>query len=183
MKELSGIDVGSLRVVKYPDPVLSLPAKAVERFDDALRALAEGMFKVMYDARGVGLAAPQVGVSIRLFVANPEASPGEGEAAYVNPEIVGPDGSVVHEEGCLSVPGINCRVKRFATLTLRALDLDGQAVEVPAEGLAARIFQHEIDHLNGVLLINRMSAVARMASRRVIKELEEAYAGEGEEAS
>jgi len=169
------IDLPRLRIVKYPDPVLRRPCEEVVDFDQDLRALAERMFTLMYQARGVGLAAPQVGVPIRLFVFNPTGEPGENENVCINPRLLGQEGLVVEEEGCLSLPNVICKVRRFAQVTLEAQDLQGAAQEFKAEGLPARILQHELDHLNGVLLIDRMSPVAKLANRRALRDLEEAY--------
>jgi len=175
MDAIAGVDLAALGIVKYPNPVLSQVCAEVTQFGGDLKALAVGMFQVMYAVRGVGLAAPQVGVPIRMFVFNPDLEPGPGEKVCVNPRIVDQGGLLVEEEGCLSLPGVTCKTKRFAAVTLRALDLEGKALELRGEGLPARIFQHEVDHLNGVLLIARMSPVGKLANRRALRELEEAY--------
>jgi len=175
MDTVSKIGLPSLEIVKYPDPVLRGVCAEVTSFDADLRSLAERMFEILYAARGVGLAAPQVGLAIRMFVMNPEGEPGDQERVCVNPRIVDPDGLAVAEEGCLSLPGISAKVKRFAAATLHAQDLAGEPFELPAEGLVARIVQHETDHLNGVLLIDRMSPVSKFASRRALENLENAY--------
>ena len=174
---MSTINLQNLRLVKYPDPILAQPARKVEQFTAGLRELAEGMLRIMYAARGVGLAGPQVGVSLRIFVANPNGEPGEGERVYVNPEIIDSSGQEVGEEGCLSLPGITCKLKRATHVVLRAQDLDGRVFEESGEGLLARIFQHESDHLDGILIANKMSMVARMANRNRLKELEEEHTG------
>ena len=167
-----------LKIIKYPHPTLRRVCAEVEHFDEELRALAGRMFQIMYASGGVGLAAPQVAVPIRLFVANPTGQPGTGERVYVNPGIVEQDGSEAAEEGCLSVPGVACRIKRHTRATIRAKDLDGKEFQETGEGLLARIFQHEMDHLNGMLIVDRMSAVGRLSHRRTLKELEEEYTGE-----
>jgi peptide deformylase len=170
-----GIDPQNLRLIKYPDPVLASPARKVVEFTPELRELAEGMFRIMYAARGVGLAGPQAGVSLRIFVANPNGEGGEGERVYINPEIIELSGQEVGEEGCLSLPGITCKLKRATRVHLRAQDLDGNVFEETGEGLLARIFQHEGDHLDGILIANKMSIVARLANRYRLKELEEEH--------
>jgi peptide deformylase len=172
---VSTIDPQNLRLVRYPDPILALPSRKVEQFTPELRELAEGMFRIMYAARGVGLAGPQAGVSLRIFVTNPNGEPGEGERVYVNPEIMDSSGQEVGEEGCLSLPGITCKLKRATCIVLRAQDLDGRIFEETGEGLLARIFQHESDHLDGILIANKMSVVARLANRNRLKELEEEH--------
>ena len=165
MDLLDNLAVGSLQLVKYPAPVLARPAAPVVDFDPHLADVVARMFEIMHAARGVGLAAPQVGVPIRLFVANPTDQAGESDSVYINPEIVDQQGQVMQEEGCLSCPGITCRIKRGAVVILRAAGLDGQMFEQAAEGILARIFQHEMDHLNGALILDRMSAVARARIR------------------
>ncbi|MCK4626437.1 MAG: peptide deformylase [Phycisphaerae bacterium] len=177
MSTISEIDVSALKVVRYPDPRLSEICSAVEEFDDSLRAMAERMFELMYASRGVGLAAPQVGLTVRLFIANPFAEPGhDAEGVYINPEIIERSGSEVSEEGCLSFPGLTCKIKRAGAVTIRAANLDGETFTQTAEGLLARILQHESDHLDGILLSDRMSTVAKIANRRLLKDLAEDYA-------
>ncbi len=173
-----GNELAGLKVVRYPDPILSRRAAEIEQVDDGVRALARRMFEIMYASGGVGLAAPQVGVSARLFVTNPAGDEGDQEQVYVNPRIVSREGSDVFEEGCLSVPGVNCKIRRSAEATVRATGLDGREFVKQADGLLARIFQHEIDHLDGVLIADRMSPVARLAHRRTLKELARDYEGE-----
>jgi len=173
-----GNELAGLKVVRYPDPILSRRAAEIERVDDGVRALARRMLEIMYANGGVGLAAPQVGVSARLFVANPACHEGGQEQVYVNPRIVSREGSDVFEEGCLSVPGVNCKITRSAEATVRATGLDGGEFVTRADGLLARIFQHEIDHLDGVLIADRMSRVARLAHRRTLKELTRDYEAE-----
>ena len=172
---VSTIDLQNVRLVKYPDPILAHPAAKVTEFTPELRQLAEAMFGIMYAARGVGLAGPQAGVGLRIFVANANSEPGEGERVYVNPEIIDSSGQQVDEEGCLSLPGISCKIKRATHVVLRAQDLDGREFEETGEGLLARIFQHESDHLDGILIANKMSIVARMANRNRLRELEEEH--------
>lgn len=176
MSQLQSIDIPNLGLVKYPDPRLREACRVVEQFGDPLRALVARMFEVMYRSGGVGLAAPQVGLSLRLFVANPTLEP-DDERVYVNPELIANSGSQDGDEGCLSFPGVSCKVKRYNVTTIRAQDVEGAAFEETGEELLARIFQHEYDHLEGVLLVDRMSPVAKIANRRLLKELEGSYAG------
>jgi peptide deformylase len=177
--DLSQIDLASLSVVKYPDPRLRRPCQTITQFDAALAALARRMCQIMYQTKGVGLAAPQVGLALRLFVINPTGDPAqpEFESAYVNGRIVSRDGSLTTEEGCLSVPGLSVRIKRAAKVTLEAADLQGQVRQYPAEGLLARIFQHETDHIENTIIADRMSAVAKLSlsNRQLLKDLEEEF--------
>lgn len=176
MSQFSAIDISSLKLVKYPDPRLRQVCQRVTDFDESFRALVAKMFEVMYKAGGVGLAGPQVGVAVRLFVANPSGEEGD-ERVYANPEVFGEEGAVELEEGCLSFPNVTAKVKRFALASIRAQDIDGQPFEEHGEDLLARIYQHETDHINGTLLIDRMSEVAKIANRRTLKELEVAFSG------
>lgn len=177
MSAISEIDPASLKIVRYPDPQLNEVCSAVEEFGDSLRGLVARMFELMYASHGVGLAGPQVGITICLFIANPAAEPGhETEGVYINPEIIERSGSDVSEEGCLSFPGITCKIKRAQAVTIRATNLDGKVFTQTADGLLARILQHESDHLDGILLSDRMSTVAKIANRRLLKELADEYA-------
>ena len=164
-----------VNVIYYPDPRLKKMSKPVEAFDQALADLAARMLELMREHRGVGLAAPQVGRNVRMFVMNATQQPGD-DRVYVNPELIDPTGAETSEEGCLSIPGINCDVERSETVILRALDLKGNPVEEHATGYLARIWQHEIDHLNGVLITDRMGPAAKILARRTLKELEDKYA-------
>ena len=163
-----------LKIILYPDPRLKKVSKPVETFDPALKELAARMFHLMREAKGVGLAAPQVGLNIRLFVMNPTGEP-QDDRVYVNPVLVDGHGEEEAEEGCLSLPEIHTNVVRFKDMKMTAQDLDGNRFEEAASGFIPRVWQHEFDHLNGTLLTDRMGAVARMAARRTLKELEEKY--------
>ena len=146
----------------YGDPVLRKKAEPVAAVDPEIRELIAGLFDTMYRERGIGLAAPQVGVSQRVFVVDVEGDEGERtKLALVNPRIVRSDGSMVGEEGCLSIPGIHADVKRHAEVTFEGLDENGARVQVSATGLLARALQHELDHLDGVLFIDRLSVIRR----------------------
>ncbi len=155
----------------YPDPVLKEQARPVEAFDEALAEFADEMVRTMHAGNGLGLAAPQVGSLQRVVIVSSDGQPGH-ETVMVNPEIVDSDGWQVGEEGCLSFPGIYVKVRRFARVGARYLDVRGEARELEAEGLLARAVQHEIDHLDGRLLVDRMGPVQRMAQRRRLRELE-----------
>jgi len=151
-------------ILTYPDPFLATKAAPVARVNDALRALVRDLFETMYDANGIGLAATQVGVGKRVIVV--DISPveeGTRPVALVNPEIVERNGCIRGPEGCLSVPGVEGEVERAETIRVRALDETGNPVTLPASGLLARALQHEIDHLDGILFIDRMTAPAASA--------------------
>ena len=167
-----------LKIILWPDPRLKKTSKPVATFDESLKALAARMFELMRVAKGVGLAAPQVGQNIRLFVMNPTGEPGD-DRVYVNPSLTEGEGEDEAEEGCLSLPEIHANVVRFKQMKMTAQDLDGRPLEEAASGFVPRVWQHEFDHLNGTLLTDRMGPVARMAARRALKDLEERYRGEG----
>jgi peptide deformylase len=159
-------------IVKYGDPILEKPTARVMKFDADLEQLAEDMFASMYAAQGVGLAAPQIGLSIRLAVVdvtggkNPEA-----KIVFVNPEIIHAEGEKREEEGCLSIPGFRGYVVRPQFVTVRAQNAKGEAFEIRGEELLARAFCHEIDHLNGILFLQHLSMLKRDLIRRKIKKL------------
>jgi peptide deformylase len=166
------VDPLRLRIVTYPDPVLRQPAEAVTEFNDEVRGVAHRMLELMREAPGVGLAAPQVGLSWRVFVANPTGEPGD-DRVFINPEIVEASRDVAAmEEGCLSLPEIRGEVQRPRRVTVRAIDLDGERFELTSDELPARVWQHEIDHLDGVLIIDKMTRMDRLANRRPLKALE-----------
>jgi peptide deformylase len=156
-----------LRVRRYGDPVLRRRADPVEATTPEIRRLVDDMVDTMYDEVGIGLAAPQVGVSLRLMVVGDEE--GRGTQVLVNPAITAQGGLVTAEEGCLSLPGIFAQVTRSEWVTLDAQDLDGKPVAITARGLRSRVFQHEIDHLDGVLFIDRLDPVLRDRIKRRIK--------------
>jgi peptide deformylase len=161
-----------LRIRKYGDPVLETRAEPVTEFNSELRQLAEDMIETMYANKGIGLAAPQVGVSRRLAVIDPSA--GEEEQArlvLVNPEILVKEGVQIGEEGCLSIPGFREDVKRAYRVRLRAQDLDGNFFETEGEELLARAMQHEIDHLDGILFLQHLSLLKRDLIKRKIRKL------------
>ena len=166
-----------LKIILYPDPRLKKVSKPVATFDDTLKALTDRMFELMREHRGVGLAAPQVGLTIRLFVMNPTGQP-EDDRIYANPILTEAEDEEEAEEGCLSLPTINVNIWRSKKMHMEAQDLSGQAFHQEATGYHARIWQHEFDHLNGTLLTNRMGPVAKLANRRILKDLEEKYAAE-----
>ena len=159
-------------ITKYGAPVLESPTKPIEKFDDELAKLCEDMFESMYVAQGVGLAATQIGLSKRLAVIdvsvgkNPEA-----KLVLANPEILHVEGDQREEEGCLSLPGFRGNVLRPAYVTVRAQNLKGEVYEIRGEGLLARAFCHEIDHLDGILFIQHLSMLKRDLIKRRIRKM------------
>lgn len=164
------------KILKYGEPVLEKPAEPVNDFDTPeLRELIADMWETMYAAKGVGLAAPQIGWSKQVSVI--DISVGEDETkkiVIINPEITSSQGKQVGEEGCLSIPGFREPVTRANEVTVRAQNEKGEAIELSGEELLARALQHEIDHLNGILFINHLSALKRDIIRRKIKKLQKA---------
>ena len=161
-----------LKIVSYPDPVLRQKAEPVEEITDETRAVAQRMLELMHEAPGVGLAAPQVGLSWRMFVVNATGDPAD-DHVFINPELVNPGRTLEDdEEGCLSLPGIRAEIRRPKQVTIRATDLEGKAIELTSDDFDARVWQHEFDHLDGVLIIDRMARIDRMANQQAIRDLE-----------
>ncbi len=160
-------------IVKYPDPILQKPTEPVTEFNEELRTLVDDMFESMYAAQGIGLAAPQIGVSKRItvidlsFKKNPEE-----KIVLINPEIIFKQGKQNEEEGCLSLPEIREKVSRAENVRVRAQNVKGEWFEIDGEELLARAFQHEIDHLDGILFIFRVSALKRDLLLRKIRKMQ-----------
>ncbi|MGD0940292.1 MAG: peptide deformylase [Terracidiphilus sp.] len=162
-----------LNIVKYPDPVLSRPGEPVTEFNDELRKLIDDMFETTYASQGIGLAAPQVSVSKRLAVI--DLSMGKepkDKLVLINPEIIVSEGKQYEEEGCLSFPEIREKVSRAFKVRVRAQDQNGKWFEMDGTELLARCFQHEIDHVDGMLFIFRMSGLKRELSLRKIRKMQ-----------
>jgi peptide deformylase len=159
-------------IVKFGDPVLEKPSEKVAVFDEELKNLVDDMFESMYAARGVGLAAPQIGIPLRIavvdvtFKEDPDA-----KIVLVNPEIIHKEGRHSQSEGCLSIPDFRENVSRAKVVTIRAQDLTGKVFEKTGDDLLARAFQHETDHLNGKLYISHISALKRDLIKRKIRKL------------
>ncbi|HYK34369.1 peptide deformylase [Alloacidobacterium sp.] len=160
-------------IVKYPDPILQKPAEPVTEFNDELRSLVDDMFESMYAAQGIGLAAPQIGLSKRLtvidlsFKKNPEE-----KIVLINPEIIHKEGKQSEEEGCLSLPEIREKVSRAFKVRVRAQNANGEWFELDGEELLSRAMQHEIDHLDGILFIFRVSGLKRDLLLRKIRKMQ-----------
>jgi peptide deformylase len=163
-----------IRVVNFPDPALRRKCAPIEVIDDAIRMLAARMVQLMHAHKGVGLAAPQVGIPVRLFVCNPVAEPGR-DTVHINPRLFDGEGLEEREEGCLSLPEITVSMRRASRISIESTDLEGRTTVVKAEGLLARIWQHECDHLDGRLIIDRMSDADEIANRRMIRQLKADY--------
>lgn len=156
------------RIRHYGDPVLKQVAKEVTDIDGALVRLVEDMLETMYDEPGLGLAAPQVGVRKRLFVY--DLDEGEAPSVLINPEIIETDGEWDFLEGCLSVPGLSWQITRPKTIHIRGRDIDGNEVDIEADELEARLYQHELDHLNGVLLVEHLDDEQKRDAKKTLRQ-------------
>jgi peptide deformylase len=166
-----------MKIVHYPHPALRHAAKTVSCIDKELRLSIGHMMELMYEAKGLGLAAPQVALPYQLLVMNVTGDPTkpECEEVYLNPRIVERKGTIEDEEGCLSFPGLYQKIRRSKSIKIQAYDLKGQLVEKVVADLEARAWQHEIDHLNGVLFIDMMGPIAKLTSRTAIKNFEREF--------
>ena len=171
---MSDEKLDNLEIIHWPDPRLKIAGQRIELFDQDLKALSERMIELMNQAQGVGLAATQLGLDLQLFVAR---SPQQMDQprVYVNAELFELGGTVSSEEGCLSVPGITTKIRRISKMGIRAQDINGKEFEQEADKLLSRVLQHEFDHCAGMLIIDRMNRLQRIAHRRAIRELKQAY--------
>jgi len=170
------IDVDKCRITYYPATVLRGRAAPVEKIDENIRQLVDKMGEILVEKKGIGLAAPQAGVPLRLFIVSLTGKR-EDVRAYINPTVT-PHGDLDEaEEGCLSVPGIWAKIRRYKKATVTATDLDGRQFTEDAEGLYARCLQHEYDHIEGTVIVNRMGEAARIAHRRQLKKLTDEQEG------
>jgi len=166
-----------LQIISYPHPTLRRVAKPIKRVDANLRSIVREMFEQMYESKGIGLAANQVDIPLRLFVMNLEAQPGAGEEmVFINPVISKPKGTAEAEEGCLSLPGVYANIVRPKQVTINAYTIDGREITAEVSGLMARCVQHELDHLDGVLFTDRISPVAKADLADELDELTTVYA-------
>jgi peptide deformylase len=166
-----------MEVLVYPDPILRRGGKAITTFDAELRQLADRMMEAMYEEGGVGLAAPQVGVSLKLLVLNPSGDKKDrsGERVLCNPKITKKKEREFGEEGCLSFPGIQADVERWVAITVTYQDLDGKEQVLQTDGWLARIVQHELDHLDGVLFVDRLTAADKLRVKTQLLQLEDEF--------
>ena len=163
-----------MKIVTYPDPILMRKAAPIEEIDNKICEIAQKMLDTMYDACGIGLAAPQIGLSKRLVVMDATGQK-TGERVFINPQITEERGETIEEEGCLSFPDVMGNVKRSQYVTVTAYNLEGKKLEIKVEGLLSRVWQHEIDHINGRLFIEMMTPASRIANQQKIKEFELTY--------
>ncbi len=163
-----------MEIASYPDKVLRRPTEPVTKVDSRTKELVRRMLETMYSSGGVGLSANQIGFSVRLAVVNPTGEK-EDEMVLINPEIISSKGRDLLEEGCLSCPGIKAPIARKEKITIRYVDLEGGSHEEEYAGFLARIIQHEVDHLDGRLIIDRMDPAARIIHKRTLKSLEKAH--------
>lgn len=166
-----------LKIVEYPDPILRAKNKRIDAFDESLKKLVEEMFDVMYKTDGIGLSAPQIGINVQLMVFNPVGVRGEGEEiVLVNPSVSRYSKKIVpFDEGCLSFPGITANLQRPESVKIDARDVTGARFTVNLSGLPARVFQHEFDHLQGILFFDRMTEEVLDSIRMDLKALEKKY--------
>ena len=154
----------ALKIIQYPHPTLRYKSKPLKRVNDELKQIVRDMFDAMYEAKGIGLAANQVDLPLRLFVLNLSGTRGEGEEmVFINPVVSSPKGSDEYEEGCLSIVGVNANVNRPEQIHVQAYDLDGNEIDATVSGMLAKAIQHESDHLDGVLFIDRISDSSKAA--------------------
>lgn len=160
-------------IVLYPHPVLRQRAKPVASVDAAIRGLVEDMFSLMREEEGAGIAAPQVGEALRIFVTEEREEEGHPARVYINPVLSGFDGQLEeYDEGCLSLPGIRGNIRRPPKAVIEAIDLEGKPFRLESDQFMARVWQHEFDHLEGTLILDRMTALDRLRVRRLVKDLE-----------
>jgi peptide deformylase len=165
-----------LKIISYPHPTLRHKSKSLKRVDAQLKQIVRQMFDLMYEANGVGLAANQVDLPFRLFIANLAASPEEGdELVFINPVVERPKGNDEKDEGCLSIPGVYAPVVRPERVKVSAFDLAGNEFNEEVDGMLARVIQHETDHLDGVLFIDRLSETARLSVEDELAEFERQF--------
>lgn len=166
-----------MKIVQYPHPALRYPAKPLTAIDRQVHLDAGRMLELMYENKGLGLAANQVFLPYRIVVINPTGDPQqrEREEVLLNPVILERKGSIEGEEGCLSFPGLFQKIRRAKTVSVQAYNLKGEVIEKIISDLESRLWQHEVDHLDGILFIDKMGTIARLASRSALREFEQEY--------
>jgi peptide deformylase len=165
-------DIENCHITHYPSQVLAEPAKPVEKIDDSILKLVDKMADIMVERKGVGLAGPQAGVPLRIFIISLDGKK-ENVKVFINPTVTCEGKTATAEEGCLSLPGLYSKIHRFKKCTVTATGLDGKTFTEQAEGFYARALQHEYDHIEGITIANKLSTIAKIAHRKKLKELEE----------
>jgi len=173
------IDVDKCRITRYPAQVLAGRAMPVEQIDDNIRKLVSRMTDIMLQHKGVGLAGPQVSIPLRIFIISLDGTR-EGVRVFINPKVTPTGQLAATEEGCLSVPNVYTKIRRYTRCTVTASDLEGNEFTDQAEGLYARALQHEYDHIEGMTIVNRMGQTAKIAHRKQLKKLREIHEEKGE---
>ncbi len=172
---MSDIDIEKCRITHYPADVLANPAESIEDINDNIRQLVEKMTDIMLENKGVGLAGPQAGVGLRIFIISLDATR-QGVKVFINPTVTPTTDELdSFEEGCLSVPSVYTKIRRYKRCKVIATDIDGNEFTEEAEGLYARALQHEYDHISGMTIADRMGSAARIVHRRQLKKLKENY--------
>lgn len=168
------IDPAAVRIITFPDPRLRRVCKPVDTFDEGIARLATRMLDLMHESQGIGLAAPQVGILLRLFVCNVTGEP-EDDKVYVNPTLSDFEGNAPGDEGCLSIPDVTVAVRRPVSCRMQACDVKGKPFETEGTEFLARVWQHENGHLDGHLILDYMSEADKIANRRALRQLEAQY--------
>jgi len=175
---MAEVDVEKCKLTRYPAEVITNAAKPVEKIDDSIRLLVEKMTDIMFKNKGIGLAAPQAGIGVRLFITSLDRDRNNVKV-YINPTVIPNGGLESMEEGCLSVTGIYTKIRRYEKCTVTATDLDGNEFIKEAEGLYARCLQHEYDHIEGMTIVSRMGQTAKIVHRKQLRKLEEEQKSKG----
>ena len=175
---MADLDVEKCRITHYPGEVLAGRAKAIDKIDDSVRQLVEKMTEIMLEHKGIGLAGPQVSVPLRIFIISLDGNR-EGVKVFINPKVVFVGEHAAMEEGCLSVPNVYTKIRRYKKCTVTATDLEGNEFTEEAEGFYARALQHEYDHIEGITIVNRMGQTAKIAHRKQLKKLREKHEEQG----
>lgn len=168
------IDLDKCKITHYPDHVLKTKAAPIEKIDDNIRKLVEKMTDIMIEEKGVGLAGPQAGVPLQIFIISLDMTR-ENVRAYINPVVTVSGDLDSMEEGCLSMPGVNANIRRYKKCTVTATDLDGNEFTEDADGLYARALQHEYDHICGTTIADKMSDTSKIANKKQFKKLQDQY--------
>lgn len=166
------VDIEKCHITHYPAKVLAEPSKPIDKIDDNIRQLVEKMTEIMFTHKGIGLAGPQAGVPLRIFIVCLDGNK-DNLKVYINPTVTCSGDIITNEEGCLSVPGIFTNIRRYEKCTITATDLNGRTFTDEADGLYARCLQHEFDHIEGTTIVNRMTQTAKIMHRRKLKKLRE----------